>query len=214
MLLLWISQMAVTNDHCQSSGLEVMHLLLGFKMSVKGVSLCKHACVHACVLTYTDTRVHPHTGTWDCVCTQTHYFSGSYGADTVISKQTSPFLPLHQGCRFRQEDLVAHQHLELQRVLGDPGDQEGPGRKKGHWTRQDVCTLPQNVNQGSPTGPRWPSHLPSGPRLLSHPSLLEVLANPVDRKLVRCYSVRDAHGSHECHGHDRHCSDCHSHDAS
>lgn len=55
-----------------------------------------------------------------------------YGAGTVMSRQTLPFLPLRQGCRFLREDPVAHQHLELQRVLGGLGDQGGPRRKTGH----------------------------------------------------------------------------------
>lgn len=78
MLLLWILQMAVTNDHCQSTGLEVTNLLLGFKMGVKGMSLYKHACVHACVLTHTQAHEYIHTQAYGTACAHKH--TASQGA--------------------------------------------------------------------------------------------------------------------------------------
>lgn len=63
MLLLWIWQTAVTNEHCQSIKLGVMNLLLGSMMSVMGVSQThRHTCLCVHIRRHTSAYAHRHTG--------------------------------------------------------------------------------------------------------------------------------------------------------
>lgn len=70
MLLFWILQMAVTNDHCQSTELEVMNLLLGFKMGVKEVSV--QTCMRTCMCSHTQAHECIHTQAYGTACAHKH----------------------------------------------------------------------------------------------------------------------------------------------
>jgi hypothetical protein len=61
------------------------------------------------------------------------------------------------------------------------GTRRALGGRKNIEPRQNA-NLPLKCKPGVASKPQWP-HLPSDPRLLSHPSHLGVLANPEDRKL-------------------------------
>lgn len=105
---------------------------------------------------------------------------------TTVKRPESPSLPRHQGCLFHLGDLVAHRHLELQRVLGGQGDLEGPRRRRAIEHRQNAKLSPKQKSRGHGRGP---PHLPSGPRPLSRPSLPEVPADPENRKSQACVRV-------------------------
>lgn len=106
---------------------------------------------------------------------------------TTVTGRESPSLPRHRGCLFHLGGLVARQRLELRRVLGGRGDLAGPRRRRAAEHREDQTT------SATLAGPR--SHLPSGPRPPSRPSLLEVLADPEDRNGQKLRSaLSSAHG--------------------
>lgn len=118
-------------------------------MGVKGVSLCKHACVHACVLTYTDTRVHPHTGTWDCVYTQTLLLRELWGRHCdkqtdITFSPTAPGLPIPPGGPCGPS------------APGAPEGPRGPGGPGGPWEKERPldktrCIYPSpKCKQGEP----------------------------------------------------------------
>lgn len=101
--------------------------------------------------------VHPWTQ-WDA---HTPRFSHTHIGHEDSRGHESPSLPQHQGCLFHRGDLVAHQHLVLQKVLGGQGDPGGPRRRRAIEHREMQTLLKQKpVPRPGPGHTHHLAHIP------------------------------------------------------